>query len=93
MPITFPKINPTPIPKPIGLLRLLSASTFNTMAVLTKANNGMMKNATGLANCFSRYSSGDILYPLFVGMVKANITPEMVMNFLYKFDKDPHLII
>ena len=78
MPITFPKINPTPIPKPIGLLKLLSASTFNKMAVLTKANKGMMKNATGLANFFMRYSSGDILYPLFVGIVKANITPAIV---------------
>jgi len=78
MPITFPIIKPKPIPKPIGLLRLLKASTFNTMAVLTKANKGMIKNETGLAKRCSSFSKGDILFPLLVGMVKANITPAMV---------------
>ena len=55
IPIGFPKINPTRIPMLLECVNPLPQSFPKAMLVLAKANNGKMKNATGLCRKSCKY--------------------------------------
>lgn len=73
-PITKPKI----IPKPSGLVSPLIISLSNRMFVFARANMGMIRKFTGLTIMCSKFSSGEVLFTGFEGIVKASKTPAIV---------------
>ncbi len=77
-PIGLPTTRPKIIPKPSGLVRPAIIWLSKRIFVFASANTGIIKKFTGLTMMCSNFSSGEVLFIVLFGIVKASNTPAIV---------------
>ena len=78
IPTGLPTINPSAMPRLLGLVNVSMMFPLNKIAVLAKANMGRIINATGLCKKCCKMEDVDFSSPSPNGIVNASNTPVMV---------------